>query len=264
MQEPGNTGLLKGSGSWKAESLAAGPAESTASEPATDLSRDRAALCVRCGAWLRGGSSSMHRTPSLECSCRVFIQTCSTDIFLTEKGNFFFPVEWMNLVMTTLNRCCRLFSVFDGVFFSAFCTAALPAAWLRCWRVLVDTLSLSYSLFLLPHEAGHKSQQEGLKQHWQPQETELPFLKVDWTLWWAEVFHLFCVSLTGVWWGESCQAMAFKKLWCAVALGFLLPFSCAHTDFFTSIGEACFGVAKRVSWQPSKLILQQYVNHPRL
>uniref|UniRef100_A0A8C5JH97 Prolyl 4-hydroxylase subunit alpha-1 n=1 Tax=Junco hyemalis TaxID=40217 RepID=A0A8C5JH97_JUNHY len=31
--------------------------------------------------------------------------------------------------------------------------------------------------------------------------------------------------------------MAFKKVWCAVALGFLLPFSCAHTDFFTSIGH---------------------------
>lgn len=41
--------------------------------------------------------------------------------------------------------------------------------------------------------------------------------------------------------------MAFKKVWCALALGFLLPFSCAHTDFFTSIGEPCFGVAKRVS-----------------
>lgn len=38
--------------------------------------------------------------------------------------------------------------------------------------------------------------------------------------------------------------MAFKKVWCALTLGFLLPFSCAHTDFFTSIGEACFGVAK--------------------
>ncbi|XP_059706975.1 prolyl 4-hydroxylase subunit alpha-1 isoform X11 [Haemorhous mexicanus] len=31
--------------------------------------------------------------------------------------------------------------------------------------------------------------------------------------------------------------MAFKKVWCALALGFLLPFSCAHTDFFTSIGH---------------------------
>ncbi|XP_039562650.1 prolyl 4-hydroxylase subunit alpha-1 isoform X5 [Passer montanus] len=31
--------------------------------------------------------------------------------------------------------------------------------------------------------------------------------------------------------------MASKKLWCALALGFLLPFSCAHTDFFTSIGH---------------------------
>uniref|UniRef100_H0Z1U2 Prolyl 4-hydroxylase subunit alpha-1 n=1 Tax=Taeniopygia guttata TaxID=59729 RepID=H0Z1U2_TAEGU len=31
--------------------------------------------------------------------------------------------------------------------------------------------------------------------------------------------------------------MVFKKVWCALALGFLLPFSCAHTDFFTSIGH---------------------------
>ncbi|CAN8216750.1 unnamed protein product [Coccothraustes coccothraustes] len=31
--------------------------------------------------------------------------------------------------------------------------------------------------------------------------------------------------------------MAFRKVWCALALGFLLPFSCAHTDFFTSIGH---------------------------
>ncbi|XP_039927772.1 prolyl 4-hydroxylase subunit alpha-1 isoform X3 [Hirundo rustica] len=30
--------------------------------------------------------------------------------------------------------------------------------------------------------------------------------------------------------------MAFK-VWCALALGFLLHFSCAHTDFFTSIGH---------------------------
>ncbi|XP_023785820.1 prolyl 4-hydroxylase subunit alpha-1 [Cyanistes caeruleus] len=31
--------------------------------------------------------------------------------------------------------------------------------------------------------------------------------------------------------------MAFQKVWCALALGFLLPFSGAHTDFFTSIGH---------------------------
>uniref|UniRef100_A0A8C5U1J4 Prolyl 4-hydroxylase subunit alpha-1 n=1 Tax=Malurus cyaneus samueli TaxID=2593467 RepID=A0A8C5U1J4_9PASS len=31
--------------------------------------------------------------------------------------------------------------------------------------------------------------------------------------------------------------MVFKKVWCVLALGFLLPFSCAHTDFFTSIGH---------------------------
>ncbi|PKK22001.1 prolyl 4-hydroxylase subunit alpha-1 isoform X4 [Columba livia] len=31
--------------------------------------------------------------------------------------------------------------------------------------------------------------------------------------------------------------MAFNKIWCTVALGLLLPFSCAHTDFFTSIGH---------------------------
>uniref|UniRef100_A0A8C3KHD8 Prolyl 4-hydroxylase subunit alpha-1 n=1 Tax=Calidris pygmaea TaxID=425635 RepID=A0A8C3KHD8_9CHAR len=31
--------------------------------------------------------------------------------------------------------------------------------------------------------------------------------------------------------------MAFNKIWCTVALGLLLPFSYAHTDFFTSIGH---------------------------
>lgn len=36
--------------------------------------------------------------------------------------------------------------------------------------------------------------------------------------------------------------MAFNKMWYTVALGLLLPFSYAHTDFFTSIGETCFGV----------------------
>lgn len=31
--------------------------------------------------------------------------------------------------------------------------------------------------------------------------------------------------------------MASNKMWYTVALGFLLPFSYAHTDFFTSIGH---------------------------
>ncbi|PKU32800.1 prolyl 4-hydroxylase subunit alpha-1 isoform x1 [Limosa lapponica baueri] len=31
--------------------------------------------------------------------------------------------------------------------------------------------------------------------------------------------------------------MEFSKIWCTVALGLLLPFSYAHTDFFTSIGH---------------------------
>ncbi|XP_040419482.1 prolyl 4-hydroxylase subunit alpha-1 isoform X7 [Cygnus olor] len=33
------------------------------------------------------------------------------------------------------------------------------------------------------------------------------------------------------------MAMAFPKIWYSVAVGFLLPFSYAHTDFFTSIGH---------------------------
>lgn len=160
-------------------------------------------------------------------------------------------------------------------FFSAFCKAALSAAWLRylkeeCWWTPCPWAVLSS----LATRGRYKSQQKGLSLREllklsgfcclkQPQGMELPLLEVDSALWWAGIFHLFCVSLTGVWWGESCWAMAFKKAWCALALGFLLPFSCAHTDFFTSIGEACFGVAKRVSWQPSKLILQWCVNHPR-
>lgn len=38
------------------------------------------------------------------------------------------------------------------------------------------------------------------------------------------------------------MAMAFPKIWYSVAVGFLLPFSYAHTDFFTSIGETCLGL----------------------
>lgn len=73
------------------------------------------------------------------------------------------------------------------------------------------------------------------------------------------------VSFVGPWWGDSCwpMAMAFPKIWYSVAVGFLLPFSYAHTDFFTSIGETCLGlyaVGERISWWLSKLILWGCVN----
>lgn len=88
---------------------------------------------------------------------------CSTGIFLTEERNFF-PTEWMSLIVTVLNQHCEVF-FFKGLmgFFSVLFAKQLYLQHdFDASESAGEHLVPELFFLLLPHEAGIKSQQQGL------------------------------------------------------------------------------------------------------
>lgn len=157
------------------------------------------------------------------------------------------------------------------VSFNAFCKAALTAAWFRCQkgRVLVSTLSLSYSFFSGIKVSRKDSvcgscsgcQDSAPSSSSGSPETEL-LLRVHSTLWRAGIFTCLCFSHRCVVRWELLSNGVQEGLVCpspgSSAAFLLCPHGLLHFHWWE-----LFWLAKRVSWQPPKLILQGCVNHPR-